>query len=326
MASEIEIIYQLTYKDVFETTSRSESDIKAWIANCNYLLDRPLLASTPNGRKATEFHLRVNNINLLNIALSNDCNRFGQAAFESIVRLNPYNKLPKSSGWSIIKMYYASFFAIHSILRIFGRSCSQFDNEHVKAVFNIALATNQNNGILSIESGFYYSKFDSVNNLFSFSKLKDSHADTWQSFGNLIVDLINDIPSGTTGLSINKGKALDLLIKIKEYLYKSGANKGNWPSEIRNSINYRHSHGVWFPYSGLNFNPELINRNMEWIKDPQSFDGEVNKNEIEVFFNATNCIVSFLYHLVSYGYDKGEKKSIVLRNGLFRLINILTTA
>lgn len=325
MASEIEIIYQLTHKDVFESTSHSESDLKAWLANRYYLLDSPLTSFANNGNKATEFNLQVNNANYLLIALSNDCNRFGQASIESITNLIPNEKLPKSASWSIIKMYYASFFAIHSILRIFGRSCSQLDNEHVKAVLELAQVTNMANGITSIENGFYFSKYDPISQKISFSKLKESHADTWQCFGNLVTELINDIPNKTTGLSSNKSKALDLLIKIKNFIYKSGANKGNWPSTIRNSINYTHSYGVWFPYTNQNFKPELINRNTEWLKEPQTFDSQINLNEIEVFFNATNCIVSFLFHLISYGYEKGDKKSTVLKNGLFRLINLLST-
>lgn len=326
MATEIDIIYQLTHKAVFESTSRSESDLKAWLANRYYLLDNPLIASVLNGKKATEFVLRVINNDYLDTALSNDCNRFGQASVESIVRLMPYPKLPKSSSWSIIKMYYASFFAIHSILRMFGRSCSQLENVHVKAVLDIAQTTSMDNSITTIENGFYFSQYDFFNNKITFTKLKDSHADTWQCFGNLVAELINDIPIKTTGLSFNKGKALDLLIKIKNFIYKSGANKGNWPSVIRNSINYTHSHGVWYPYVNQNFNAALINRNMEWLKDPQSFDGQTNLNEIEVFFNATNCIVSFWFHLISYGYEKGDKKSTVLKNGLFKLINILMAA
>lgn len=318
MNPEIKIILQLAHMEIFEPQRRSESDLKAWLANMDYLMYSSLSAKDT-------FELKYNSKGYIYAALANDCNRFAQAAIESVASVQTEQKLPRSTAWSVVKIYYASFFAVHAILRIFGRSCSQLEKEHVKKVYELAIATGQEGGLTGLEHGFYFSKIDRNLGTISFHKMKDSHADTWASFNKLLCDLIDDIPSNTTGLSQQKVDAVDLLSKIKNLTSRSRANRGNWLSVIRNQVNYQHTHGTWFPYNNSSYSTELVNRNMLWKNSPISFDGDITKGDIEVFFNAANCIVSFLHKLLISGFEKGDRKSSVLQNGTFRLIHLLET-
>ena len=48
--------------------------------------------------------------------------------------------LPKSTGWILIRAYYAAFFAAHSLLRMFGISCIQLDAQQITAISRVAHA------------------------------------------------------------------------------------------------------------------------------------------------------------------------------------------
>lgn len=321
MIPEINILHQLSENKVFEVTLNTESDLKAWIANGQYLVSKTLMPSCKT--RATVFDLRFQHSEILYASLANDCNRFSQAAIESMWSVGKVDKLPKSTGWAAVQMYYSAFFAAHAILRIYGRSCTQLEDGHVGKVFQIANATQMNGSVSSIENGFYFSSI--LSNEISFTKLKDSHADTWSSFSNLLVWLIDNIEN-TTGLGRHKSDALTLISNIKATIHRSGAAKGNWLSQIRNRVNYQHSHGVWYPYKGAMHNNEIILRNAEWLKDPNTFDLHSANNEILVLYNVSNSILSLMYQLIKYGYERAGKISVPLTNGAFRLINQIMAA
>lgn len=321
MNSEIKIIHQLCLNDIFEVTLHTEGDFKAWVANGSYLLSKNLTPSVQN--RANEFELTFQQTDLLHASLANDCNRFSLASVESMWSVGKISKLPKSTGWASVQMYYSAFFAAHALLRIFGRSCSQFENEHVNKVYEIAELTQLAGTVSSIESGFYFSSI--INNVISFKKLKDSHADTWASFSGLLIWLIDNIQH-TTGLGKHKVDAIDLLSNIKSSIHSANAAKGNWLSQIRNKVNYQHTHGVWYPYRGASHDVELIMRNAEWLKPVNSFDLISSKSDISSLYNISNAIVSLMYNLLKYGYERSGKKSVPLSNGMFRLINQIQAA
>ncbi len=321
MTPEIKILHQLSMNEIFEVSSSTESDLKAWVANGHYLLSNILIPSARN--RAVEFELRFQQKEFLHISLANDCNRFAQAAIETMWSIGKVSQLPKSTSWASVQMYYAAFFSVHAILRIFGQACSQLENDHVDRVLEIARATQLDGGVTSIENGFYFSSIS--NNEIIFKKLKDSHADTWSSFSGLLTWLIDNV-SSTTGLGAHKTDAVTLVSNIKMAIHKSGASRGNWPSQVRNKVNYQHSHGVWYPYKGAIHDQKAVLRNSEWLKNPSSFDLSVSGNDISLLCNLSNSILSLMYHLMKYGYERSGKVSLPLRNGTFRLINQLHAA
>lgn len=318
MTPEIKLMYQLSKNNIFEVRSRSESDMKAWVANQQYLMDANLVAV--NNNRANEFSLLIRDPHALDIALANDCNRFAQAAIESMWSITEVDKLPRSSSWAAVKMYYSSFFAVHAILRIFGRACTQLDTNHINSVYEVAQLNGMQGTVTHIENGFYYSSI--TDSVIVYKKLKDSHGDTWSSFSTLLSWIIANIDS-TSGLSKHKSKVIDLASQLKSAISKSGASKGNWPSQLRNSINYQHSHGVWYPYRNANYDHRLLKRNAEWLKDPLSFDLNTALTEMELLFNVSNSILSVMHHLITYSFERSDEISYPFSNGAFRLLNQL---
>jgi hypothetical protein len=321
MTPEIRIIHQLTINEIFEISVKTESDLKAWLANGQYLLSRPLKPNNKN--HAAEFELILQYPKILYASLANDCNRFSLAAIESMWSVKKIIKLPKSTGWAAVQMYYSAFFAVHAILRLFGRACTQLENSHVQKVYQIAVATQDDGGVTRIENGFYLSCLD--NGVLKCNKLKDSHADTWSSFYNLLTWIIDNIIT-TTGIGEHKSDAISLISDLKTAISCSGATRGNWLSVIRNKVNYQHSYGVWYPYKGALHNHNAVIKNTEWLKEPKTFDLSETKNEITALFNISNAVLSLMYHLMKYGYERAGNISIPLKNGTFRLINQIMTA
>jgi len=321
MIPEMKVIHQLSVNEIFEVTSSTQSDLKAWTANGEYLISKYLAPSSKD--RATEFQLSIKNPSALHASLANDCNRFAQAAIESMWSVGKVNNLPKSTGWAAVKMYYSAFFAAHALLRLYGRSCTQFEKAHMDKVFQIASATQMDGGISSIEHGFYFSS--ALNGEIRFKKLKDSHSDTWVEFSKLLIWLIDNIPN-TTGLGAHKSNALTFMADIKKTIHKSGATKGNWLSQTRNKFNYQHSHGVWYPYKGASHNQEIVLRNAEWLKDPTSFNLDITNGDIAVLYGVSNAILALMYQLMKFGYERSGKISVPLTNGTFRLVNQILAA
>ena len=279
--------------------------------------------STKGGKFFTNnFELKVNDIESFYTSMANDCNRFAQAAIESMWTINKNEALPRSAGWTTVKMYYASFYAAHAILRLYGQSCSQYEKEHIDKVFEVAKATSMNHDVSCIEQGFYLSCIDKQKKEVSYSKLKDSHADTWYSFSSLLDTLMSEIPSQTTGLSDYKDNAFTMLSNLKQALVRPNAYRGNWLSQIRNKIHYQHTYGAWFPYNGASHDPDDINRNTRWIQNPEVYD-LTNKpaDVIGNLSNISNFMVSLMHHLIAYGNERTDGKSVIFRNGYMKLIN-----
>ncbi len=323
MFPEIKIIHQLCNNKIFESQLQTQSDMKAWIANQNYWIAKPLI--NRKGNKASEFSLVFRNSAELYASIANDCNRFSQASIESIWLVNKNSVLPKSTGWAMVQLYYSAFYASHALLRIFGRSCTQLASEHVKKVYDVAFATSQDNGVLSIENGFYSSII--LGHEIVYKKLKDSHADTWYSFINLLAWIIDNM-SNTTGIGVHKTSAITLISDLKAMLTRSGSTRGNWPSQIRNKIHYQHTHGAWFPYRGALHNHNLVLKNLDWLNKPSSFTTKYSddSDDISSLYNSCNCIVSLMYHLIKYGYERSGKTSYSMTNGIFQLLNRIKVA
>ncbi len=321
MSPEVKLIYQLSQNKIFEVSSKTEADLKAWIANGQYLMENPL-AVNPQGR-ASEFRLRIQNADVLYSALANDCNRFSQAAIETMWCIGKVEKLPRSTAWATVQMYYSAFFSVHAILRLFGRACTQLDANHVKSVYQVASGTNMDGGASCIENGFYSSVVD--DKCIEYKKLKDSHADTWFAFTHLLTWITNNIQS-TTGLSKHKFDVIDFISNLKSAISQSGAAKGNWPSQVRNKINYQHSHGVWYPYKNALHDYSAVLRNSEWLKEPRHFDLSPGNSEIQLLFNISNSILSLMYQLMKYGYDRSGGISFPFKNGTFRLVSQIQAA
>lgn len=310
------VLVQMTHLDMFGVKSAKELDVKGWVANQHYLFDHDL---TP-----TAFSVRTSDKSNLSIALANDCNRMAMAAIESVAGVRLDDPFKSSGAWAIIRVYYATFFAVHSIMRMYGISCCQLESKHTSKLFQIADLLGKTGGERNIENGFYAIQIDKRYENLNFVKYKDSHKDTWDCFSKLITKVAGDI-RGVTALSHYKLEATDILLSIKEGLVHGGRTScGNWLSQIRNSVNYQHSHGVWYPYERKPVVPQyIVKLAADWTKSPTVINHNIRKSDIEAFFELSADILSLFKTLLTSCINRYESAKTIFANGSYRQLNSL---
>lgn len=205
------------------------------------------------------------------LPISQDCNRFGVAAFESAIMAEKTEGLPKSLSWILVKMYYSAFYSGHLLLRLIGLSLTQFDRITLNKVEDIADIFGYLNGV-RIEKGFYACDYSDRTNKIVFEKCiktgeDGSHGIMWNKLSEKFRFISLDILKNKASVDYQQ-----ISIKISEFvdnLNFMGNNNGCWLSKIRNDINYKHFYGTWFPYRNYkSYYPELRNHLSEWKRNP----------------------------------------------------------
>lgn len=319
MSSISKVLVQQARLDIFSCNRTTEIDIKGWIANQNYFIDTDLVQN--------DFFIRASDKEYLKAALANDCNRMASAAIESISGMQVDGVLKRSGAWGVIRAYYAAFFSVHSIMRMFGISCSQLEQVHVGKIYESARAVGKTGSVTRLDRGFYAIKIDEDFSSVSFQKYKNSHKDTWGEFLTLIEQLIGDSPN-VTAMGKYKVEAVDILISVKRGITRSRCTeKGNWLSEMRNSINYKHSHGVWFPYERKPVAPSYIQKiGSDWMKPVDAHNLGLSSGDIEAFFEVTLLLNCLFRELLVSCMDKSSNESQIFTNGSLRLLKTIQAA
>lgn len=308
----VRVLLQKARLPLFQPGLQSAIDIKGWTANQNYFFDQDITANS--------FSLRASDPSQLRQALANDLNRFASAAFESAAGIGPDPCLPRSLAWGSVRSYYSAFFAAHAFMRLFGSACVQLDSEHVDQVFRVALAFGRAGGLTTIESGFFVAEVEPAFDTITFRRLRDSHRDTWASLLSVLNMLEQSIPTANA-LRSYKLEASALISDLKAPLTRSGSVKGNWLSTVRNSINYRHSHGVWYPYS-KSVDPALLESAGRAWKSLSCINTlNTGLNDLDCFFFASSGLVSLVRELTTTAADLNSPLSPIFANGCLKLLN-----
>ncbi len=302
--------------EIFGCTRKTAVDVKGWVANQHYLVDDDL--------ESGHFTVRTTDISYLQAAYANDCNRMAMAAIETAAGLQIDPTMNKSGAWGIIRSYYAAFFATHSIMRMFGISCSQLEQPHTNKIFEIADLVGKTGSLNTVEKGFYSIEIQQNSTNVYFKKYKDAHRDTWARFLRLL-DTLSDESRNISTLSKYKIATIDILSHIKLGITRSRCHdKGNWLSVIRNSVNYQQSHGVWYPYESKVISPSYLEKmSREWIKTPEELKCNFPRGDIEVFFEVVLIILSLFRELLTSCMEKSITKNSAFTDGSLKLLNTL---
>jgi hypothetical protein len=65
---------------------------------------------------------------------AHEADRFATAAFETLLTGSKSEAYPRSTGWLLIKTYYAAFFALHSLMRLHGWACTRLSSENLRSI------------------------------------------------------------------------------------------------------------------------------------------------------------------------------------------------
>jgi hypothetical protein len=154
-------------------------------------------------------------------------------------------------AWLGVKLYYAAFYAAHALLRMQGTSCTQLDGREVFRIRSVARAYGAEGSDL-LSAGYYYAAFDPSQNIIELNKANaqggGSHEILWARYNQQIANLVRLVEQSDLLIEDKR----PIVIKLKDLQRALGTRnfvRGNWLSAVRNEINYRHAHGVWYPHS-----------------------------------------------------------------------------
>lgn len=97
----------LWLSSITEVEGTPEGRLSEWVARGQYYFDRPF------GPSSVSFAITLGG-DLLNIFAA-EISRFCSASIETSIGI-AQSKMPKSTAWLAIQMYYAAFYAAHCLL------------------------------------------------------------------------------------------------------------------------------------------------------------------------------------------------------------------
>ncbi len=281
-------------KGLNQICGKLNKSLSGWLCDENYQVYQPL---ERNG-----FLLYIADDRELLSSIAYDCTRMAVASFETIASVEKHPSFPKSSAWVLLKSYYAAFFAAHTILRMFGISCSQIGFQEAKAVSKIAsLYGNANN--LTVSSGFYACQYDSQKKFLSCNKINIGAGGVHESFWSVFCQRVRSLSDEILISSSNSSESQLVSVKLAELcsnLSYGHCTDGSWLSFIRNEVNYRHRFGCWFPYRDYSqANESLLGIRKIWRGDPMTMNLRYPKGkELEQFKMTCAFIISLCRLLI----------------------------
>lgn len=286
--------------DLHKVTGPAKESFATWITREEFIFTSVTSSS--------EFTIRVLTTHAALAGLAYDCNKMAAAAFETFLEISDSNILPRSCAWVNLSTYYGSFFAAHAILRLCGTICFQVDTiqkialERVADLFGLLPSS-------GIESGFYVGKFDSLSGEMHFRKTNagssGSHNVMWRIFNEELKRFSTELLSASSLHSTSS----DFLLEISSSLCKAG-NNGSWLSSMRNEINYKLSHGAWFPYKDLKTKKnELLKIASKWKSEPDKLKIIYPKDPLSQQVATSTALVSLCKLIVLDMMAGGGSKS-----------------
>lgn len=233
--------------------------VGGWIGTGSYYLS--------GIKNPDEFVLSYSDLQELAAAFACDVDRFGAAAVESALSCVAIARVPRSSAWLAIKIYYAAFFAAHALCRIAGRSFSRIDTDEL---LRLNLLLGAPGLTAAAPRGYYHCTAVTpaseviVKNA---GAIRGTHVATW----GLFVNYIDDVIAASTKAPPTLLTALTSLMSLRDNLRYAKTTNGTWLSLVRNLITYEQLYGVWFPHWSPD-SAELLRQSQSFKRDPLTID------------------------------------------------------
>lgn len=222
---------------------------------------------------------------------SQEADRFAAAAFESLITLAKNETYPRSTGWLLIRGYYAAFFALHSLLRLHGWACTRVAKSSTQAINLELSALFPAAGPLT--QGLYLLTSRSGGAELGFRKIDPGQGGSHEALWGLLPEFLEEISTTVlTQCSPEDAQLVDGAIDVFSTLVQSMGGS-IWFTRTRNRVNYSHDFGAWFPYSNSTCDSDrLIPVFDRWRLAPNEVLNAIGSDEIVRFAGACAFIVS----------------------------------
>lgn len=208
-------------------------------------------------------------------SIAYDSSRLASSAFQSMRSLSELVGTSEEVAWGLIRAYYASFYAGHSLLRLFGESCSHFDRTHMAFLATLAKAMGKTPSF-TLSMGTYRCVLNSSSSLVTSTVLQTSsggaHEVFWKAFAARLKIIGDEALLGPLA-AVEAQAVYAKLAAFQQSISNGGAPSASWLSAIRNDIQYRQGCGVWLPVEFKKHQRELLSRLAgQWKRDPMDID------------------------------------------------------
>lgn len=207
--------------------------------------------------------------------------RFSSATFESLLDARPSSTNEESLGWPLIRTYYAAFFAAHALLRICGESVTFLTTNQTNKLNQVAqIYTNQSS---SFSNGIFHFKITDSSQKIQLTQLSrggGSHEDFWKIFYKFLIEVENVLAQKFSS-SPDAITAIKTSQALRKSLSRENCSQGSWLSQSRNSINYRHEYGIWFPYKINRQKASSIARGFDnWQLEDSDWEAKISSADL----------------------------------------------
>ena len=211
---------------------------------------------------------------LISIATASDCNRLFTAAFQSASSVPGGLTDRFTIPWALIRLYYSAFYSAHAVLRLLGNSACHFESRHVTKIVTVANAIGRPLPF-PFTGGMYQCSVESSGTVLGLVKVGagqngGSHESFWAFYESQIralgdAILLGPLPATVKQPVVAKLEGLRRLMDVNAAFGKL--------SRVRNDVQYRHTHDIWFP-TGLSASErQALSRSAaRWNADPMSID------------------------------------------------------
>ncbi|TPN61712.1 hypothetical protein FJ986_27690 [Mesorhizobium sp. B1-1-1] len=240
-----------------------------------------------------------------------DCSRLAASAFQSMRSLPDLIASSEEVAWGLIRSYYASFYAGHSLMRIFGTSCSHFDRNHVAFIINLGLAYGKR-PTFQFNSGLYQCAAFNASTAINMKAIQLNNGGTHETFWKAFSELMKDLAARVLHGPLSQIEAQSVYVKLDSFqksITSGGLTSGSWLSAVRNEVQYRNGYGAWLPVDIKKHHRETLSRlGAQWKRDPMEIDvGTGAGGQIGEFVVACAFVVALCRTLLTRMRDRSPK-------------------
>ena len=203
-----------------------------------------------------------------------------------------YDERQRSTAWAVTTAYYLGFFATSALLRLIGTPVAFFATEQMKRLQKMAGATSRpGQGAFKV---LVAERVSMTHSRIQIRKADRIHEATWKTaFGT-----IEAIASGQASMSVSEALFYEVLCSRAPFFLGSGFD---WPSVVRNRVNYRPGFGYQLRHSKFPIRQILEawrgaseDKVLEILRSTESrvSGGEDFRFRVEMMFNT--AIVTYL--------------------------------
>ncbi len=216
-------------------------------------------------------------------ALGADSSRFATAAFQSIAPTVKEIIEKDTLAWSIVKLYYAAFYAGHSIIRMLGESCSFLERSHTSRISELGVAMGKQRSF-RIDRGLYHCSANSTASALKYVKARDGMGGAHESFWSIFQSRVHDLSRSVLAGNLVPAEAQQVFAQFEYFeriLDMAGPGMHGALSIVRNDLQYKHKFGVWYPVQLGKREREALGRlAAQWQRDPMDIDLQLAGGEV----------------------------------------------